>query len=64
MHVAGRIPAQGEVIMHNGFRITVLEGGLNYISRIRVEILPEAREAYGVQPHEPNSNGHHGQSVS
>lgn len=46
MHVAGHIPAQGEVIQHNRFRMTVLVGGPNYVSRIRIEILPpETRPA-------------------
>lgn len=44
MHVAGRIPTQGQVIQHGRFRMTVLVGGPNYISRIRLEILPEEKE--------------------
>jgi magnesium and cobalt exporter, CNNM family len=43
MHLAGAIPAQGDVITHNGFRMTVLDGGVNYIAKIRLEVLPEAR---------------------
>lgn len=41
MHLAGRIPAQGEVIEHRRFRITVLAGGPNHIGRIRLDVLPE-----------------------
>jgi CBS domain containing-hemolysin-like protein len=41
MHVAGRIPLQGEVITHGRFRITVLDAGGNYIAKIRLELLPE-----------------------
>lgn len=37
MHTAGRIPAQGEVVKHGPFRITVLEGGPNHIAKIRIE---------------------------
>ncbi|MCP4640845.1 MAG: HlyC/CorC family transporter [bacterium] len=44
MHVAGRIPAQGEVINHNGFRMTVLDGGENFVAKIRLEVLPEASD--------------------
>lgn len=44
MHVAGRIPGPGEVIVHNGFRLTVLDAGVNFVSKIRLEVLPEARE--------------------
>lgn len=38
MRVAGRIPAQGEVVEHSPFRMTVLDGGVNYISKIRLEV--------------------------
>ena len=41
MHVAGCIPAQGQVVEHGRFRMTVLAGGLNCVSRIRLEVLPE-----------------------
>jgi CBS domain containing-hemolysin-like protein len=41
MHVAGHIPAQGEVIEHGRFRMTVLAGLPNQVSRIRLEVLPE-----------------------
>jgi len=43
MHIAGHIPAQGQVIQHERFRMTVLVGGPNYISRIRLELLPEEK---------------------
>ncbi len=42
MHVAGRIPLQGEVITHGRYRITVLDAGGNYIAKIRLELLPES----------------------
>ena len=42
MHNAGRIPEQGEVIRHGPFRITVLDGGSHYVSRIRLEIQAKA----------------------
>ncbi|MBN2309371.1 MAG: HlyC/CorC family transporter [Candidatus Hydrogenedentes bacterium] len=47
MHVAGRIPAQGEVILHDGLRMTVLDGGPNYVAKIRLDVLPEARHGEG-----------------
>lgn len=39
MHIAGRIPVQGEVIHHDGFKVTVLAGGRNFVSRVRVEVI-------------------------
>lgn len=42
LHMAGRIPRQGERLKHGGFRITVLEGRENQISKIRLDVLPEA----------------------
>lgn len=56
MHVAGRIPVQGEVVRHNGFRATVLDGGVNFIAKIRLEILPEARDAYGTETQKTNNH--------
>jgi putative hemolysin len=41
MHVAGHIPSQGHVVEHARCRMTVLAGGPNFVSRIRLEILPE-----------------------
>jgi CBS domain containing-hemolysin-like protein len=41
MHVAGRIPAVGEAIDHDRFRMTVLSGGPQSISKIRLEVLAE-----------------------
>lgn len=43
MRVAGRIPAQGEVIKNDRFRLTVLEGGPNHVAKVRVEILHPAK---------------------
>ncbi|MBI4560032.1 MAG: HlyC/CorC family transporter [Candidatus Hydrogenedentes bacterium] len=44
MHMAGRIPTQGEVINHGDFKITILDGGPNYITKVRLELRPEARK--------------------
>ncbi len=44
MHLAGRIPFQGEKLKFSGFRITVLEGSDNRIGKVRLDILPEAHE--------------------
>lgn len=38
MHQIGRIPATGEVIRDDPFKITILEGTANSISRLRIEI--------------------------
>jgi putative hemolysin len=46
MRVAGRIPAQGEVIMTEQFRLTVLEGGTNYVGKIRMEVLPQTQKVH------------------
>jgi CBS domain containing-hemolysin-like protein len=37
-HTVGRIPLIGEVINHPPFRITILEGKANRITRVRVDI--------------------------
>ncbi len=50
MHHAGRIPLQGEKIRHEGFRVTVLEGRQNQISKVRLDVLPEARQRTGLPP--------------
>ena len=39
-HIAGRIPVIGEVINHPPFRITILEGKANRITRVRVDYRP------------------------
>jgi putative hemolysin len=49
MHIAGNIPAQGQVIHHKGFHVTVLEGTNNSIAKIRLEVSPEAR-AFDADP--------------
>lgn len=38
MHLTGRIPGRGEVIDHERFRITILDGGPNYIASVRLEV--------------------------
>lgn len=50
MHAAGRIPAQGEKLKHHGFRITILEGKTNQVSKIRLDILPEKRQEINGEP--------------
>lgn len=54
MHVAGRIPFQGEKIKHDGFRITVLAGTSSSVTKIRLDILPGAR---GQQETTPGNEG-------
>ena len=41
MHVAGHIPLQGQVVESDRFRMTVLDGAANRVSRIRLDIAPE-----------------------
>lgn len=38
MHIAGRIPAIGEVVDHPPYKITVLEGTPNRVSRVRIDV--------------------------
>ena len=45
MHMTGRIPALGEEFVHDQFRITVLDGGPNYIASLRIEIVPEPKKS-------------------
>ncbi|MBP8130868.1 MAG: HlyC/CorC family transporter [Candidatus Hydrogenedentes bacterium] len=40
MHAVGRIPAKGEVLEFDRYRVTVLEGAAHHISSIRLEVLP------------------------
>lgn len=40
-HIVGRIPRIGEVFNHPPFRITILEGKANRITRVRVDVLRE-----------------------
>ena len=47
MRQAARIPQKGEVIVQGGFRITVLDGGPNFVSVIRLEILQGASQSDG-----------------
>jgi putative hemolysin len=49
MHLAGRIPLPGEVILVPGFRVTVLDGERNHIDKVRIEVLPEAKEQAHVE---------------
>jgi putative hemolysin len=41
MHIAGRIPLQGEVLQHQGMRLTILGGTSNSLHSIRLEITEE-----------------------
>lgn len=50
MHAAGRIPAQGEKFKHGGFRVTILEGQRNHVAKIRLDVLPKARQEDGEGP--------------
>lgn len=38
-HLAGRIPVRGEMILHDPFQITVLDGTRTHVSTIRLEVL-------------------------
>lgn len=49
-HVAGHIPAPGQVIAHGRFRITVLDGSARHVSKIRLEVVPEEAEAKAPSP--------------
>ena len=45
MRRAGRIPLQGETIKHGDFRITILEGRQNQITKARLDVIQETPEA-------------------
>ncbi len=47
MRVAARIPAQGEVILTDPYRVTILEGGTNHVARLRLELLPQPKAGDG-----------------
>ncbi len=47
MHLAGRIPAQGEVIEQDGLRVTILAGSPKHIAKIRLEVLTGLKESNG-----------------
>ena len=55
MRRAGRIPLQGEKIKSGAFRVTVLEGRQNQVTKCRLDVLPEARGASARGS--PGSNG-------
>lgn len=44
MHVTGRVPQKGEVVVHGRFRITILDGRPNFVSNIRLEVRPAPEE--------------------
>ena len=41
MRVAGRIPVQGEIISVDAYRITILAGERNHVSKVRIEVRKE-----------------------
>ena len=44
-HVAGKIPAQGEVLEDGGLRMTVLAAGASHVEKVRIEVLGKAKES-------------------
>jgi len=50
MRLAARIPQKGEVMVFGRFRITVIEGGPNHVSSIRIEVLPGEEERHEQEP--------------
>lgn len=50
MRGAGRIPAQGEKLSHEGFRITILDGQGNQITKIRLDIPPAGETGTSTEP--------------
>ncbi|MFP6596225.1 MAG: transporter associated domain-containing protein, partial [Candidatus Hydrogenedentota bacterium] len=38
MHMAGRIPAQGESVNHEGFRVVILEGTEKRVLKVRLDL--------------------------
>lgn len=43
MHIAERIPAPGEVVEHEGYRLTVLSGRPNFIAKVRIDLPREPK---------------------
>lgn len=44
MHMAGRIPAQGEKVQHKDFRVVILEGTEKRVLKIRLDLLGQSLE--------------------
>jgi len=44
MHMAGRIPTQGEKIQYEDYRVVILEGTEKRIVRIRLDLLGRPKE--------------------
>jgi putative hemolysin len=44
MHMAGRIPTQGEKINYNDFRVVILEGNKKRVIKIRLDLLGRSKE--------------------
>jgi len=38
MHMAGRIPTQGEIIKHEGYRVVILEGTQKRVMKVRLDL--------------------------
>jgi CBS domain containing-hemolysin-like protein len=43
-HLAGRIPVRGEMILHDPFQVTILDGTRTHVSTIRLEVLRRETE--------------------
>ncbi|HOZ47109.1 MAG TPA: hemolysin family protein [Candidatus Hydrogenedentes bacterium] len=50
IHIAGFIPAPGQVITHGPFRITVLDGTPSRVVKLRLEMAQEPKGADGPRP--------------
>lgn len=50
LRAAGRIPQPGETVKPAGFRVTIIEGQENQITKIRLDALPQARRAAEGEP--------------
>jgi CBS domain containing-hemolysin-like protein len=45
MHIAQRIPRQGERVQHGSLKITILEGARNQLLKVRVDVSPDRGDA-------------------
>lgn len=55
-HVAGHIPAPGQVIAHGRFQMTVLDGSARHVAKIRIEVLPEETKDKALSPSDEELN--------
>ncbi len=44
LHIAGKIPEKGEVILQSPYRVTILDGTQTQVSRIKLEVLPHGEK--------------------